>query len=156
MLWSLSLAQYAAMPVLPAIAPDIAGMVGGSLADCVPSSFTLLAGLTASISFLWAAWLQVRLRNFQRRAKMDLVAADLAKSFKKALLTGAAEGAVVLKSRGREQQMSALPSAGGSTGSGLYSRSPAMSVVSQLWHTPVRHDQRVGTSQASASSSRLP
>ena len=104
MLWSLSLAQYAAMPVLPAIAPDIAGMVGGSLADCVPSSFTLLAGLTASISFLWAVWLQVRLRNFQRRAKMDLVAADLAKSFKKALLTGAAEGAVVLKSRGREQQ----------------------------------------------------
>src|SRR6185503_10305607 len=104
MLWSFSLAQFAAMPQLPAIAPDIAGMVGGSLADCVPSSFTLLAGLTASISFLWAAWLQVRLRNFQRRAKMDLVAADLAKSFKKALLTGAAEGAVVLKSRGREQQ----------------------------------------------------
>ena len=30
-----------------------------------------------------------------------------------------------------------------------------MSVVSQLWQTPVRHDQRTGTSQASASSSRL-
>jgi len=25
-----------------------------------------------------------------------------------------------------------------------------------LWHTPVRHDQRTGTSDASASSSRLP
>ena len=30
-----------------------------------------------------------------------------------------------------------------------------MSVVSQLWQTPVRHDQRTGTSHASASSSRL-
>ena len=30
-----------------------------------------------------------------------------------------------------------------------------MRVVSQLWHTPVRQDQRTGTSQASASSSRL-
>src|SRR4051812_50221084 len=31
-----------------------------------------------------------------------------------------------------------------------------MSVVSQVWQTPVRHDQRTGTSHASASSSRLP
>src|SRR3954447_7162174 len=57
--------------------------------------------------------------------------------------------------RGCEQQISTLPSAGGSTGSGLYSTPPAMSVVSQLWHTPVRHDQRTGTSHASANSSRL-
>ena len=30
-----------------------------------------------------------------------------------------------------------------------------MSVVSQLWQTPVRHDQRTGTSHASANSSTL-
>src|SRR5581483_577876 len=30
-----------------------------------------------------------------------------------------------------------------------------MSPLSQLWHTPVRQDQRTGTSQASASSSKL-
>jgi hypothetical protein len=103
MLWSLSLAQYAAMPVLPAIAPDIAAWSAAPWRTAYqavspfgrPDCFDLIPV---------AAWLQVRLRNFQRRAKMDLVAADLAKSFKKALLTGAAEGAVVLKSRGREQQ----------------------------------------------------
>jgi hypothetical protein len=49
-------------------------------------------------------------------------------------------------SLGCEQQMSGLPSAGGSTGCGLYSRSPAISVVSQLRQTPVRQDQRTGTS----------
>src|SRR5215469_13848634 len=32
---------------------------------------------------------------------------------------------------------------------------PEISPVSQLWQTPVRHDQRTGTSHASASSSRL-
>ena len=32
---------------------------------------------------------------------------------------------------------------------------PATSAVSHVWQTPVRHDHRTGTSQASASSSRL-
>src|ERR1700758_4069878 len=32
---------------------------------------------------------------------------------------------------------------------------PDISPVSQLWQTPVRHDQRTGTLHASASSSRL-
>src|SRR5262249_11035210 len=57
--------------------------------------------------------------------------------------------------RGCEQQISRLPSAGGSTGSGEYVTEPDSSPLSQLWHTPVRHDQRVGTLHASASSSRL-
>src|SRR4051812_29122180 len=58
-------------------------------------------------------------------------------------------------SSGWPQQMSALPAAGASTGSGLYPTLPEMSVVSHVWQTPVRQDQRTGTSQASASSSRL-
>src|SRR5215467_3386612 len=57
--------------------------------------------------------------------------------------------------RGREQQISASPFAGGSSGSGSYSTSPAISAVSQVWQTPVRQDHRTGTSHASASSSRL-
>ena len=56
---------------------------------------------------------------------------------------------------GREQQISTLPSAGGSTGSGRYSTAPRMSPVSQEWHTPVRHAHRTGTSHASASSRML-
>src|SRR3954454_19334799 len=58
-------------------------------------------------------------------------------------------------SRGREQQVSRLPSAGGSSGSGSYVTDPETNPHSQVWQTPVRHDQRTGTSQASASSSRL-
>src|SRR5262245_61198181 len=57
--------------------------------------------------------------------------------------------------RGRQQQISAPPFAGGSSGSGSYSTSPAISAVSQVWQTPVRQDHRTGTSHASASSSRL-
>jgi hypothetical protein len=58
-------------------------------------------------------------------------------------------------SRGREQQISRLPPAGGSSGSGSYATDPDTSPDSQVWQTPTRHDQRTGTSQASASSSRL-
>ena len=64
----------------------------------------LWTGLFGSFCFLWALWLQVRLRRFQRRTKLEMATADLAKGFKKALLTGAAQGAVVLKAQGREQQ----------------------------------------------------
>src|SRR5688500_5525300 len=56
---------------------------------------------------------------------------------------------------GRAQQTRVLLSAGGSTGSVVYVTLPDSRPVSQLWQTPVRHDQRTGTSQASASSSRL-
>ena len=58
--------------------------------------------------------------------------------------------------RGRQQQISASPFAGGSSGSGSYSTLPDISAVSQVWQTPVRQDHRTGTSHASASSSRLP
>ena len=44
---------------------------------------------------------------------------------------------------GREQQISTLPAAGGSIGSGRYKTAPAISAVSQLWQTPVRHEKRV-------------
>src|SRR5947209_6786695 len=58
-------------------------------------------------------------------------------------------------SRGREQHGNTLPSAGGWSGSGSYATDPETSPHSQVWQTPVRHDQRTGTSQASASSNRV-
>src|SRR4051812_38862402 len=58
-------------------------------------------------------------------------------------------------SRGREQQGNRLPSAGDSSGWGSYVTDPETNPHSQVWQTPVRQDQRTGTSQASASSSRL-
>ena len=55
---------------------------------------------------------------------------------------------------GCEQQINTLPSAGMSIGSGRYLTVPATRLVSHVWQTPVRQDHRVGTSHASASSSR--
>ena len=60
-----------------------------------------------------------------------------------------------MSAAGRAQQMSTWPSAGSSSGSGAYVMSPDSSGVTQVWQTPVRQLQRVGTSQASARSSTL-
>src|SRR5580704_11902492 len=57
--------------------------------------------------------------------------------------------------QGREQQVNRFPAAGGSSGSGSYFTDPEINPHSQVWQTPVRQDQRTGTSQASASSNRL-
>src|SRR5215471_8269735 len=56
---------------------------------------------------------------------------------------------------GRAQQMSTSPSAGFSSGAGEYVMLPDSRGVVQVWQTPVRQLQRVGTSQASANSSML-
>src|SRR5277367_2058070 len=62
---------------------------------------------------------------------------------------------ITTSSWGREQQINRFPVAEGSSGSGSYFTDPEINPHSQIWQTPVRHDQRTGTSQASASSSRL-
>src|SRR5262245_61288910 len=62
---------------------------------------------------------------------------------------------ITTSSRGREQQINRFPAAGGSSGSGSYFTDPEINPHSQVWQTPVRQDHRTGTSQASASSSRL-
>src|SRR5260370_13219621 len=62
---------------------------------------------------------------------------------------------ITISSRGREQQINTFPCAGGPSGSGSYFTDPDINPHSQVWQTPARQDQRTGTSQASASSSRL-
>jgi len=57
-----------------------------------------------------------------------------------------------MSSLGREQQINRFPAAGGSSGSGSYFTDPEINPHSQVWQTPVRHDQRTGTSQASENS----
>ena len=62
---------------------------------------------------------------------------------------------ITTSSWGREQQINRFPAAGGSSGSGSLFTDPEINPHSQIWQTPVRQDQRTGTSQASANSSRL-
>ena len=109
MVWSIPLVKQTSLllaPALHALAPVIANVSGRSLSQDgdIPVIFAVCAGFIAMASSLWSLWLQAKLRNFKRRARKDIAAADLAKSFKKALLTGAAQGAVVLKVAGREPQ----------------------------------------------------
>src|SRR5215510_436036 len=58
----------------------------------------------------------------------------------------------VRSDRGVAQQMRTVPSGGGSSGSGEYWRRPSTRPLSQVWHTPLRHDHLTGTEHASASS----
>jgi hypothetical protein len=53
------------------------------------------------------------------------------------------------------QQGRASPGAGSSRGCVVYWTWPVSRGVVQVWHTPVRQDQRVGMSHASASSSSV-
>src|SRR5271165_4146925 len=62
---------------------------------------------------------------------------------------------ITMSSRGREQQINRFPAAGGSSGTGSYVTDPEINPHSQVWQTSVRQDHLTGTSQASASSSRL-
>src|SRR6516164_2055842 len=62
---------------------------------------------------------------------------------------------ITTSSSGCEQHIRRFPAAGGSSGSGSYFTDPDINPHSHVWQTPVRQDQRVGMSQASANSSRL-
>jgi hypothetical protein len=62
---------------------------------------------------------------------------------------------ITTSSWGREQKINRFPAGAGSSGSGSYFTDPDIDPHSQVWQTPARQDQRTGTSQASASSSRL-
>src|SRR5436305_4404093 len=62
---------------------------------------------------------------------------------------------ITTSSWGREQQINRFAAAASSSGSGSYFTDPDINPHSQVWQTPARQDQRTGTSQASASSSRL-
>src|SRR4051794_19336793 len=62
---------------------------------------------------------------------------------------------ITTSSWGREQQIKRFPAAAGSSGSESYFTDPNINPHSQVWQTPARQDQRTGTSQGSASSSRL-
>jgi PAS domain-containing protein len=84
--------------------PDLTAILGVSIAGCAPICVALVTSLIGLSSLFWALCSRAKLRDVKRRTKIDMAAADLARSFKKALLTGAAQGAVVLKAPGREQQ----------------------------------------------------
>lgn len=107
--WLVPLVQNIAsppMPVMQTLLPALAraahrGSVNGGRAM---AAFTLLAAATGFFCVIWAGWMHVRLRQLLQTAKMDRAAAEVAQSFREALLTGAAQGVVVLRGGGQERQ----------------------------------------------------
>src|SRR5690348_6417852 len=100
------------MPLLVALLPALASMISISALPAAhgisgSNGAVVLALCAAAIgifSSCCALCLVARLRSFKHRTKRDMAAVELAKNFKEALLAGAAQGAVVLKAGGREQQ----------------------------------------------------
>ena len=98
------------LPLLSALAsmipiPTVPATVGHGLRSGDGAFIlALCAGTAGFFSSCCSLCLLTKLRSLRRRTKMDMAATDLAKSFKKALLASAAQGAVVLKAGGRDQQ----------------------------------------------------
>jgi len=88
--------------MIPAIAeashrPPVSG-------DCTVAAFTLSTALIGIFCVIWGCWMHVRLRNLRQVAAMDRATAEVAQSFREALLGGAAQGVVVLRGADQERQ----------------------------------------------------
>lgn len=107
--WLVPLIQNIAsplMPVMQAMIPALAqaahrGPVNG---DCTVAAFTLSTALIGLFCVIWGCWMHVRLRSLRQVAEMDRATAEVAQSFREALLTGAAQGVVVLRGGDQERQ----------------------------------------------------
>jgi PAS domain-containing protein len=94
------------MPVMETLIPALAasahrGPVNG---DCTVAAFAVSTGLIGTFCVISACWMHARLRNLRYRAKLDSDVAEVAHSFREALLTSAADGVVVLRSGEQERQ----------------------------------------------------
>lgn len=109
MSWLVPTIQHIAaplMPVMETLIPALAAAAHRSPAngDCTVAAFTVSTGLIGLFCVFSACWMHARLRRFKDRAQADRAAADVARSFREALLTSAAQGVVVLRNGKQERQ----------------------------------------------------
>ena len=109
MSWLVPTIQHIAaplMPVMETLIPALAAAAHRNPAngDCTVAAFTVSTGLIGLFCVFSACWMHARLRNFKDRAKADQEAADVARSFREALLTSAAQGVVILRNGEQERQ----------------------------------------------------
>src|SRR5580704_17939797 len=98
--WLVPLIQNIASPLMPALAQAAhRNPVNG---DCTVAAFTLSTALIGTFCVIWGCWMHVRLRTLRQISEMHRATAEVAQSFREALLTGAAQGVVVL--RGGDQE----------------------------------------------------
>ncbi|HEX4026587.1 MAG TPA: PAS-domain containing protein [Rhizomicrobium sp.] len=107
--WLVPLIQNIAsplMPVMQTLIPALAEAAHRSPvnADCTVAAFTLSTALIGSFCVVWGCWMHVRLRNLRQVAETDRATAEVAQSFREALLGAAAQGVVVLRGADVERQ----------------------------------------------------
>ncbi len=100
--WLVPLIQAVAAPLLPliqALIPALAQAAHRNPAngDGTVAAFALSTALIGSFCILWGCWMHVRLRNLRQAVEMDRATAEVAQSFREALLGGAIQGVVVLR-----------------------------------------------------------
>src|SRR4051812_1681855 len=109
MSWLVPFVQKVGSPFLPAIevlAPALASAAHRNVtnSDHTVAAFAVSTALFGSICIALTCWALARLRNTKDRARVDRNAAEVARGFREALLAGAAEGVVVLRSGDRQRQ----------------------------------------------------
>jgi len=100
--WLVPLIQAIASPLLPlmqALIPALAQAAHRNPAngDGTVAAFTLSTALIGSFCLLWGCWMHVRLRNLRQVFEIERATAEVAQSFRGALLGGAIQGVVVLR-----------------------------------------------------------
>ncbi|HWX90543.1 MAG TPA: PAS-domain containing protein [Rhizomicrobium sp.] len=101
--------RHIAAPLMPAVdalssALSATAHCSPGNGDCTAAAFTISTALIGAFCILSTCWMHARLCNIKDRAKLDGDAADVACSFREALLTGAAQGVVVLRNAEQERQ----------------------------------------------------
>jgi PAS domain-containing protein len=109
MQWLISFIQLLAaplMPVMEALIPALAAAAHRSPqgSDCTIAAFAVSTGLIGFFCIFSTCWIHARFRNFKERARQDIAAADVALYFREALLTGAADGVVILRNGEQERE----------------------------------------------------
>ena len=107
MSWLVPLIQNVASPLMPVMQTLIPALAQAAHrnpvnGDCTVAAFTLSTALVGTFCVIWGCWMHVRLRTLRQMSEMDRATAEVAQSFREALLTGAAQGVVVL--RGGDQE----------------------------------------------------
>jgi PAS domain-containing protein len=107
--WLVPFIQNVASPLMPAMQTLIPALAQAAHrspvnGDCTVAAFTLSTALIGIFCVIWGCWMHARLRNLRQQAQTDRATADVAQSFREALLTGAAQGVVVLRGGDQERQ----------------------------------------------------
>src|SRR5215471_2238202 len=107
--WLAPLIQTIASPLVPvmrALVPALAQVAHRNPAtgDVTLAAFTISTALIGSICILWSCWMHVRLRKLRQTVETDRAMAEVAQSFREALLGATVQGVVVLRGAEMDRQ----------------------------------------------------